>query len=89
MKVAFAEFRDGGLYDCETNNKIEHIDRQLVFMNPYVVYFIADQNETKQDEMKFITEWITERYSVAPKICNMEMVMEKLNKPKQTSVYSI
>ena len=90
MKVAFAEFRDGVLYDCETNHKVENIEsKQLLFMNPYVVYFIADQNETKQEELKFITEWITQRYSNLPKICNMSTVIENLNKPKQHSVYSI
>lgn len=81
MKVAFAEFRDNKLYDCQDGKVIELAENiQMIFMNPFVVYFIPE-NETKGEELKFITEWISQRYStISPKICNLQTVMEKTTK---------
>jgi len=80
MKVAFAEFRDNKLYDCQDGKVVELTENvQMVFMNPFVVYFIPE-NETKSEELKFITEWISQRYSTALPICNFQTVMEKTTK---------
>lgn len=88
MKVAFAEFRDNKLYDCQDGKVVELAnDVQMVFMNPFVVYFIPE-NETKQEELKFITDWISQRYSTTlPKICDLQTVFEKLTKQKSLLVY--